>query len=122
VAGKEVVQLYVAAPQSTLAKPAKELRAFAKSATLAAGESERVELRLSLYDLASFDESRGCWVAEAGEYRLLLGSSVEDIRVEVVFKLDAEKCWAVTSPVHKNTTAKSSELSAEDGGDFYWQM
>ena len=122
VAGKEVVQLYVAAPKTDLEKPAKELRAFAKSATLAAGESERVELRLSLYDLASFDESRGCWVTEAGEYRLLLGSSVEDIKSEVTLRLQSEKCWAVTSPVHKNTTAKSGELSAEDGGDFYWQM
>ena len=61
-------------------------------------------------------------MAEAGDYRLMLGCSVEDIRAEVIFKLDAEKCWAVTSPVHKNTTAKSGELSAEDGGDFYWQM
>jgi beta-glucosidase len=76
-AAKEVVQLYVSAPNARLSK---ELKAFAKTGTLQPGESETVTLKVGTADLASFDEAASAWVTAAGDYRLLLGTSSADIK------------------------------------------
>ena len=60
--------------------------AFAKR-TLRSGESTRVELRLSLRDLAWFDAARMGWRAEAGAYTLQVGASSRDLRLEAAFEL-----------------------------------
>lgn len=90
VAGKEVVQLYVTAPGVTMIKPAKELRAFAKTRLLAPGETEVVKMSVSEKELASFDENRSCWVTEPGEYKALWGASSQQICLERVFLLEKE--------------------------------
>lgn len=80
-AGKEVVELYVAAPNSkALNKPAKELKAFAKTRTLQPHETERVTMNVAAADLASFSESMSAWKVDAGTYLFLLGASSRDIR------------------------------------------
>ena len=81
VPGKEVVQMYVSAPQGVLGKAAKVLCDYEKTKTLAPGESETLTLTAALKDLASFDDlgktgNRSCYVLEAGSYRFLVGSSV----------------------------------------------
>ena len=58
VDGKEVVQLYVNAPKGAMEKPSRELKAFAKTRLLKAGETEVVEMSIPLADLASFNEKR----------------------------------------------------------------
>lgn len=79
--GKEVVQLYAAAPDSKAAnKPAKELKAFAKTAELAPGETAKVTLTFSENDLASFDQDNSEWVVAEGTYDFLVGASSRDIR------------------------------------------
>ncbi|MDE5848932.1 MAG: beta-glucosidase [Muribaculaceae bacterium] len=79
--GKEVVQLYVSAPDAKTAnKPDKELKAFAKTSELAPGAVEKVTLVFNEDDLASFDADGSKWVVTPGEYSLLLGSSSRDIR------------------------------------------
>lgn len=79
--GKEVVELYVSAPDSKLMnKPAKELKAFAKTRVLAPGEHETLTMTFDSHDLASFDEQQSAWRVDAGRYQLLLGSSSRDIR------------------------------------------
>lgn len=84
VAGKEVVQLYVAAPDSkTLNKPEKELKAFAKTAELAPGESQTLVLGVKVSDLASFDETASAWVTDEGSYSFLLAASSRDIRASL---------------------------------------
>ena len=86
-AGKEVVEVYVTAPKSKLNKPAKELRAFAKTHELKAGETQTVMMQIQTADLASFDEKASAWVTSAGKYRFSIGTSSRDIRATVETKL-----------------------------------
>jgi beta-glucosidase len=88
--GKEVVQLYVSAPGGQLDKPAKELRAFAKTPLLQSGESQTVELRFSLDDLASYDENASTWMVENGEYVVRLGPSSRNILKTVNFPVKSK--------------------------------
>ena len=81
VPGKEVVQLYVTAPQNpALAKPLKELKAFGKTRDLKAGEKQTLTMKVAKSDLASFDNEQSAWVVDPGTYSILLGSSSRDIR------------------------------------------
>lgn len=85
VAGREVVQLYVAAPGAKLEKPAEELRAFAKTRVLAPGESQTLSFALTARDLASFDPALGRWAVEKGRYRVKAAASSRDVRSNVTF-------------------------------------
>ncbi|MBP3245990.1 MAG: glycoside hydrolase family 3 protein [Bacteroidaceae bacterium] len=79
--GKEVVELYISVPDSKAAnKPAKELKAYAKTKNLKPGESETLTLNVAAADLASFDEASSAWVVAGGEYQFLVAASVQDIK------------------------------------------
>lgn len=83
-AGKEVVQLYAAAPNSAkMNKPEKELKAFAKTSELKPGETAVVTLQLKAADLASYDEESASWVVDGGTYKFLIGASSRDIKAEL---------------------------------------
>ena len=93
VAGREVVELYVAAPSGGLEKPARELRAFAKTQLLALGESETLTMKVSAYEMASFNEEHSAWETAAGIYQVLFGASVADIRTTSNFKFKKAQTW-----------------------------
>ncbi|NJN94281.1 MAG: beta-glucosidase [Anaerolineales bacterium] len=84
--GQEVVQLYVHDVTVSLTRPPKELKGFAKVA-LAPGETKTVTLTLDRQALAYWDDAPQAWVAEAGEFELLLGSFAQDIRTQGSFRL-----------------------------------
>ncbi|MBR1687392.1 MAG: glycoside hydrolase family 3 C-terminal domain-containing protein [Prevotella sp.] len=87
VSGKEVAQVYVAAPAGKLEKPSHELKAFAKTRELQPGESQTLVMTIQKRDLASFDEQHSQWLAEAGVYTFEVGSSSRDIKGTATLKL-----------------------------------
>ena len=94
-AGKEVVQVYVQAPQGKLGKPLRSLCGFAKTGILQPGEQETAAVAFSLYTLASFDDSgvtgnKNAWIAEQGEYVFYAGNDVRNAQKVWSFTLDED--------------------------------
>ncbi len=87
MAGKEVVQVYVSAPEGQLEKPVKELKAFAKTHELQPGESQTLVMTIPVRLLASFDEANSQWLSEAGAYNVQIGANIADVRATAQFKL-----------------------------------
>ena len=80
LAGTEIVQLYVSKKNSELFRPAKELKGFAR-VTLAPGEKQRITITLDDKAFRFWNVKANRWEIEGGEYELLVGASVEDIRL-----------------------------------------
>ncbi len=87
VAGKEIVQLYLSAPQEVLEKPEQELVGFAKTKLLQPGESQQLHFELDERSLASFWSGISAWVADKGTYEVRVGASSKDIRLKASFTL-----------------------------------
>ena len=78
--------------QASLQRPEKELKAFAK-VQLEPGERKTAKLSLARDALAYYDDSTHDWVAEAGEFEVLVGASSQDIRATATFTLTATTRW-----------------------------
>ena len=90
VPAKEVVQLYVSAPDAAARnKPDKELKAFAKTGLLQPGETQNIALTVRTADLASFDEASSSWVVDGGTYSLLVATSSRDIKATLTADVPA---------------------------------
>lgn len=87
VAGAEVVQLYISDTEASVSRPAKELKGFEK-VYLKPGEKRRVQFTVGLEDLSWFDAAAHAWMAEAGEFHALLGTSSADIRADIPFRYE----------------------------------
>ncbi len=85
--GKEVVQLYVRDVVASAPRPPKELKRFAKVA-LQPGESQTISFELDDRALSFYDPDRKAWIAEPGEFEVLIGSSSRDIRARGIFRLE----------------------------------
>lgn len=79
--GKQVLQLYVAPPASALFRPQKELKSFQK-VELSPGESRVIHFKLEHGDFAYWNAAIHAWHCEAGEYRLMVGTSTADTPLE----------------------------------------
>ena len=97
MAGKEAVQLYVSAPAGGLEKPAFELKGFAKTKTLAPGESQTLTINVNKYTLASFNEETSAWETAAGTYKVMFGANAADIRATGEYRLKKAESWSVNN-------------------------
>jgi len=86
--GAEVVQLYVHEQQPKVARPEKELKGFAK-VSLKSGETRTVTLALNSRSFAHYAPEAHGWVADAGEYAILVGASSRDLRLRGTVTLPA---------------------------------
>lgn len=135
VPGRESVQLYVSAPAGGLEKPARELKGFAKTRELQPGESQTLTIKVSKYDLASFNEEVSEWQAAAGTYNISFGASVNDIRATGSYKLSKKAVWkthklfAHTHPeeLDKKPTVEAGKKEAKFStvirpleGEYWW--
>ena len=84
--GAEVVQLYVRDVQCSVDRPVKELKAFRK-VTLKPGETQSVSFTLSKSAMAFYEPVKKDWVAEPGNFEVLVGASSRDIRLMGTFEL-----------------------------------
>ncbi len=90
--GKEIVQVYVRDEVTSLGRPEKELKAFAK-VRLEPGEQKTLTLSLDRDTLAYYDDLTHEWVAEAGAFEVLVGASSQDIRASSTFTLAVTTRW-----------------------------
>ncbi|MGR5243552.1 glycoside hydrolase family 3 protein [Vibrio sp. DNB22_12_1] len=126
-ASKEVVQLYVEAPQGELGKPSRVLAGFAKTQTIQPGASEVVRISVPVASLASYDDSgvtghRSCYVLEAGTYQFCLGGSVRHAQaIEATLELEAllviEALSEACAPIHEFERIKPAQKN--DNGVFH---
>ena len=84
--GAEIVQLYIADPEASIDRPAKELKGFEK-VYLKTGEKKTVTFEIDAEDLSWFDADKHEWVAEPGEFQALFARSAGDVRTMVSFQL-----------------------------------
>jgi len=82
--GKDVLQLYVSAPQGKLGKPKYSLIGFRKTKLLSPGETEEIRLTIPVRMLASFDDlgalTPDAWVLEQGAYHFFFGSGLQNLK------------------------------------------
>ena len=103
VVGKEVVQLYVRDVKSSVARPEKELKAFAK-VELAPKQTKTVTFTLDREAFWYFDVTRDTWTTEPGDFEILVSASSRDIRLRENFTLIPE---ARSSRLHTGLTVQT---------------
>ncbi len=87
VAGKEVVQVYVGDPEASVARPVRELKAFAKVA-LEPGESRTLGFTLTERDLSYWSTRAQGWALEPGAFEIAVGASSRDVRLTATVEVD----------------------------------
>ena len=89
VAGSEIAQVYVAKPESKIFRAPKELKGFVKI-HLEPGEEKKVMVELDDRAFAFWNTATEDWCVESGEYKILVGASSRDIRLEAAAKMKSE--------------------------------
>ncbi|MEJ7582643.1 MAG: glycoside hydrolase family 3 C-terminal domain-containing protein [Acidimicrobiales bacterium] len=100
VEGKEVVQVYVGDPESSVARPIRELKAYTKVA-LAPGTSATVTFTLAERDLSYWSTRAAGWVLEPGTFEVAVGASSRDLRLVATVEVDGPP---VALPLDRSST------------------
>lgn len=86
-AGKEIVQVYSEKLNSGIDRPVQELKTFAKTKLLQPGEVDSLSVAIPIKELRYWDEDKANWVLEPGAYKVKLGASSRDIKLEEEIEL-----------------------------------
>jgi len=105
-AGKEVVQVYYSAPGGKITKEKISLAAFAKTPTIEPGKTATVTMYFDIADMARYDDAgdikKNAYVLEAGEYKIMVGTSVRDTvcayKYNVPETVITKKCKSYCAP------------------------
>ena len=92
--GSEVVQVYLGTRRSAVLKPVRELVGFAK-VHLAPGESETVTIPLDSRSFSHYDEAKGGWCVEPGQYTLYIGRSSRDFCAELPIEVTGRNPYGI---------------------------
>ncbi len=121
--GKEVVQVYLEAPQGRLGKAARELCGYEKTKELAPGEEQIVKINVTLSDFTSYDDSgvtgnRFCYILESGDYKFHVGTDVRNAELVCAKNIPelvvVKKCRQAVAPVQE-----FDRMKAEASGNDY---
>ncbi|MNN14290.1 Thermostable beta-glucosidase B [compost metagenome] len=99
--GKETVQLYVSDVESSVIRPLRELKGFAKIELLP-GEARGVTFTLNKRSFAYYNVQLGDWHVESGVFNILVGASSRDIRLTA--PLEVKSTVRLAAKFHRNTT------------------
>lgn len=89
--GKEVVQVYFSAPDTSCEKEYQELAAFGKTGELKPGESQTITLSYEVNDMAYYNEAKSAWVLDQGTYYIRVGNSSRDTKVAAAVEVNQSK-------------------------------
>ncbi len=118
--GKEVIQVYVSAPQGKLGKPARSLVEFKKTKSLQPGECEELKFSVVKKGLASYDDNgctghKSCYVLEAGKYQIYAGNDVRSAVLAGSFEIKetvvTEQLQEAVAPVKAFNRIKAVETA-----------
>ncbi|MEK9612958.1 MAG: fibronectin type III-like domain-contianing protein, partial [Flavobacteriaceae bacterium] len=87
-AGKEVVQVYSAKPDSSVDRPPYELKTFLKTPLLNPGDSTSLSLQIPLPDLSYWSEKKSQWILEKGLYSIHAGTSSRALPLTVDLEIN----------------------------------
>lgn len=118
--GKEVVQVYIEAPQGKLGKPSRALIGFAKTNIINPQGTKKLEIKIPKYYIASYDDSgitghKSCYVLEEGIYNVYIGSDVRNANIsgeydeEFTILEKLEEACAPTAPFERLRAAVNEE-------------
>ncbi len=118
VSGKEVVQVYLSAPNGVLKKEYKSLVAFKKTGVIEPGNSEHLILTFDLYDCASYQEFGARNILDSGDYIIKVGNSSANTVNTAVLTLDrlvvTEQLKNICPVIHDFTEMDLPERLYED--------
>ena len=115
VAGAEISQVYVSDTESTIYRPEKELRGFAKT-FLEPGEEKEVKITLSKRAFAYFNVNINDWHVESGDFKILVGASSRDIKLEDTVNV-ASTAEDVTVPDYREVAPEYYTANVQNVSD-----
>ncbi|MEI2697946.1 MAG: glycoside hydrolase family 3 C-terminal domain-containing protein [Microthrixaceae bacterium] len=115
-AGSDVVQVYVRDIESSIYRPDKELKGFAK-VHLEPGAQERVAVTLDRRAFAVWDVAAHDWLVESGEFEILVARSSVDVVEVVTAKVDSND-ELTSNPGPSGLVADDAEFRAMFGGSL----
>ncbi|KAJ5943462.1 hypothetical protein N7516_003630 [Penicillium verrucosum] len=105
LAGAQILQLYISAPESPTPRPRKELHGFEK-VFLQAGEEKMVNIQLDRYATSFWDEIEDMWKSEQGTYEVLIGTSSQEVVARGKFQVDSTSYWRGLKPHQEEWTLR----------------